>query len=310
MAEGSEIGQTISELMQGRVLFDEPMSRHTSIGVGGPADILAFPEGIEELVRLISCLREERVAFMPIGNCTNLIVRDGGFRGAMISLRSLQGVDICPGAGDSVFIAAEAGVLLSHIVDLSVRESLSGIEFCAGIPGSVGGSVKMNAGAYGREMKDVIHSVTLFNGQGDMREVSRDGLPFSYRNLDIPAGTTITGTVLHLTRGDRGRIEERVAEILDMRRGKHPLEYRNAGSVFKNLPGYPAGQIIDEIGMKGTRVGDAQVSEKHGNFIVNLGQATAGDVISLIEIIRKKVLEQRGIALDTEVRIVGTGEKA
>jgi len=310
MAGGSEIRQKISELMPGRVFFDEPMSRHTSIGVGGPADVLAFPEGIEELTGLVSCLKEERVAFIPIGNCTNLIVRDGGFRGAMISLRNLQGVDICPGEGDSVFIAAEAGVLLSHIVDLSVRESLSGIEFCAGIPGSIGGSVKMNAGAYGREMKDVIQRVTLFNGQGDIREVPGDDLPFTYRNLDIPEGTTITGTVLHLSRGQKEKIEERVSEILAMRRGKHPLEYRNAGSVFKNLPGYPAGQIIDEVGLKGTQVGDAQVSEKHGNFIVNLGQATAGDVISLIEIVRKRVMEQRGIALDTEVRIVGTGEAA
>lgn len=310
MVKGSEIRQKISEMMPGRVLFDEPMSRHTSIGVGGPADILAFPESIEELTGLISCLRKERVAFIPIGNCTNLIVRDGGFRGAMISLRRLQQMDMRSGRGDSVLITAEAGVLLSRIVDMSVSESLSGIEFCAGIPGSIGGSVKMNAGAYGKELKDIIRSVSLFNGRGEIQEVSRDVLPFSYRNLDIPEDTTIIGTVLHLTRGHREGIEKRITEILELRRGKHPLEYRNAGSVFKNLPGCPAGQIIDELGIKGTRVGDAQVSEKHGNFIVNLGQATAGDVISLIGIVRNRVMEQRGIALDTEVRIVGTGEKA
>ncbi len=310
MLRNREARETIKKIVSGRILFDEPMSRHASMGVGGPVDLLVFPESIEELTGLVSYLMKEGVAFIPIGNCTNLIVRDGGFRGAMISLKGLQKVELRDGGGGTVFISAEAGALLSLIVDLSVRESLSGVEFCAGIPASVGGGVKMNAGAYGSELKDIIKSVSLFNGKGEVEEVPGETLPFEYRNLDIPEGTTITGTTLRLFRGQKGEIEKRVSEILAMRKGKHPLEYRNAGSVFKNLRGYPAGQIIDELGIKGTRVGDAQVSEKHGNFIVNLGHAKASDVISLIEIVRQRVMEQRGITLETEVKIVGEDEEA
>lgn len=297
--------ETISKIVSGRILFDEPMSCHTSMGVGGKVDLLVFPKSIKEFTELVSHFAESNIPFLPVGNCTNLIVRDGGFRGAMISLRGLQKMEVQYGEGDTVSISAEAGVLLSQIVDLSVRESLSGVEFCAGIPGSVGGGVRMNAGAYGKELKDIIESVSLFNGTGGVREVPGAALSFEYRNLDIPEGTTIIKTTFCLTRGRKEEIQKEVSRILKVRKGKHPLEYRNAGSIFKNLPDYPAGQIIDEMGIKGTQVGDAQVSNKHGNFIVNLGRATAGDVISIIEIVRQRVMEERGIVLDTEVKIVG-----
>jgi len=310
MLRDREAREAIKKIVSGRIVFDEPMSCHTSMGVGGPVDLLVFPESIEELTGLVSHLAKNNIPFLPVGNCTNLIVRDGGFRGALISLKGLQKVNIQAGGGDTVFVSAEAGVLLSRIVDLSVRESLSGVEFCAGIPGSVGGGVKMNAGAYGRELKDIIKSVSLFNGKGEVREIPGEALPFEYRNLGIPEGTTIAGATLRLSRGRKGEIQKRISEILEERKGKHPLEYRNAGSVFKNIPGCPAGQIIDELGIKGTRVGDAQVSEKHGNFIVNLGNAMASDVISLIEIVRQRVMEKRGIALDAEVKIVGEDEDA
>ena len=308
MLKEREAREAVRKILSGRVLFNEPMSRHTSIGVGGPVEFLAFPESVEELVQLISHLGKHNVPFIPVGNCTNLIVRDGGFRGGIISLKALQKMELKSGGGDRVFIIAEAGVLLSQIVDLAVGESLSGLEFCAGIPGSIGGSVKMNAGAYGKELKDVIKSVSIFNSEGEIKDVPGEKLLFEYRNLNIPEGTIITGTTLNLSRGEKRHIEERVSEILGIRRRKHPLEYRNAGSIFKNPSGCPAGRIIDELGMKGTRVGDAQVSEKHGNVIVNLGHATAGDVITLIEMIQNRVMEERGIFLDTEVKIVGVGD--
>ncbi|MBN2569264.1 MAG: UDP-N-acetylmuramate dehydrogenase [Deltaproteobacteria bacterium] len=308
MLKDREARKAIKEMVSGRLLFDEPMSRHTSIGVGGPADLLAFPESIEELTGLISHLSKHNVPMVPVGNCTNLIVRDGGFRGAMISLKALQKVELKCGERDIVFIVAEAGVLLSQVVDLAVREALSGVEFCAGIPGSIGGSVKMNAGAYGKELKDIIKSVSVFNGGMEIEDVGVEKLLFKYRDLMTPESAIITGATLSLLRGEKREIKKKVSEILEIRKGKHPIEYRNAGSIFKNLSGYPAGRIIDELGMKGIRVGDAQVSEKHGNFIVNLGHATADDVISLIEIIRHRVMDKRGIYLDTEVKIVGVGD--
>lgn len=310
MLRDREARETIKKIVSGRIVFDELMSYHTSMGVGGKVDLLVFPESIEELKGLVFHLAKNNIPFLPVGNCTNLIVRDGGFRGALISLKGLPKVGVKGGGKETVLIYAEAGVSLSQIVDLSIRESLSGVEFCAGIPGSVGGGVKMNVGAYGRELKDVIKSVSLFNGKGEVKEIPGEALPFEYRNLGIPEGTTITGTTLCLSRGRKEEIQKRVSEILEARKGKHPLEYRNAGSVFKNLPGYPAGRIIDELGIKGTRVGDAQVSEKHGNFIVNLGNAKASDVISLIEIVWQRVMGERGIALDTEVKIVGEDEDA
>ncbi len=310
MLRDREARETIKKIVSGRILFDELMSCHASMGVGGKVDLLVFPENVEELTGLVSHFAKNSIPFLPVGNCTNLIVRDGGFRGALISLKGLQKVEVKGGGKETVLIYAEAGVSLSQIVDLSIRESLSGVEFCAGIPGSVGGGVKMNAGAYGRELKDVIKSVSLFNGEGEVKEIPGEALPFEYRNLGIPEGTTITGTTLYLSRGRKEEIQKRVSEILEVRKGKHPLDHRNAGSVFKNLPGYSAGQIIDELGIKGTRVGDAQVSEKHGNFIVNLGNAKASDVISLIEIVRQRVMGERGIALDTEVKIVGEDEDA
>jgi UDP-N-acetylmuramate dehydrogenase len=305
MFKDGETREAIRKIVSGRILFDEPMSHHTSMGVGGKADLLVFPASVEEFMRLAAHFTENNIPFIPVGNGTNLIVRDGGFRGAMVSLRELQRVEVHYGRRDAVFVSAEAGVLLSQIVDLSIRESLSGVEFCAGIPGSVGGGVKMNAGAYGKELKDIVQSVGLFSGNGGVREVPRVALSFEYRNLNIPEGTVIMQATFCLAKGRKEEIRKEVLRILEVRKGKHPLEYRNAGSIFKNLPEYPSGRIIDEMGIKGTRVGDAQVSEKHGNFIVNLGCATAGDVISLIEMVRRRVMEERGIVLDTEVKIVG-----
>jgi UDP-N-acetylmuramate dehydrogenase len=179
------------------------------------------------------------------------------------------------------------------------------VEFCAGIPGSVGGGVKMNAGAYGKELKDVVAFVSLINGDGIIKEVARDNLQFEYRNLVLADATVIVGAGFCLWRGSQADIRERISHIMVMRKTKHPLAYRSAGSVFKNPPNEPAGKIIDEVGLKGFRIGDAMVSKIHGNFIVNLGKATARDIIFLMDIIKKKVLEERGILLEPEIKIIG-----
>jgi len=306
----------IGGMVTGKVLFDEPMSEHTSMGVGGRADALIFPDTVGELKTLVSFFLREKVSFLPVGNCTNLIVRDGGYRGVLISLEALRRLEIRDQnlprrstlkeeyAG-SVCFYAQAGVSLSGIVEFSIREALSGMEFCAGIPGSVGGGLKMNAGAWGKELKDVVKSVSIIDAGAKTREIERKDLPFEYRNLDLPKGTIITGADFHLARGDRNEIQGKISDIMAMRREKHPLLYRSAGSVFKNRPNCPAGKMIEEAGLKGLKAGDAEISEKHGNFIVNRGNAKAGDVIALIDTIQNKILGEKGILLEKELKIIG-----
>lgn len=300
-----DLKEIIKSIVSGSVLFDEPMSNYTSMGVGGTADIFLSPITIEDLQTCISCLSDNKVPFIPVGNCTNLIVRDGGYRGAVISLKRLETVEVSNEEEDAVLLRAQTGAQLSKLVELSVRKSLTGVEFCAGIPGSVGGGVKMNAGAYGKELKDVVAFVSLINGDGIIKEVARDNLQFEYRNLVLADATVIVGAGFCLRRGSQADIRERISHIMVMRKTKHPLAYRSAGSVFKNPPNEPAGKIIDEVGLKGFRIGDAMVSKIHGNFIVNLGKATARDIIFLMDIIKKKVLEERGILLEPEIKIIG-----
>ena len=295
----------LRELATGKVLFDECMDRHTSIGVGGRADALVVPESAVDLGRIVALLRAGGVPVFFVGNGTNLIVRDDGFRGAVVSTKGLRTVRLEGRGQDRAAIRAEAGASLAEVVALSAREGLTGMEFCAGIPGSVGGGIRMNAGAYGSEMKDVLESVDLLNGEGNVKTCARAALQFEYRSLALPEGACVLGGVFDLARGNREAVEGRIREILKTRSGKHPLQYRNAGSVFKNPKGMPAGRIIDEAGLKGLTLGGARVSEMHGNFIVNLGSATAKDIIGLIELVREKVRESKGIDLEPEVKIIG-----
>jgi UDP-N-acetylmuramate dehydrogenase len=287
-----------------QILFDEPAWRHASLAVGGPVDALAFPGDEGETAELVAFLRTAQVPFLPVGNWTNLIVRDGGYRGVLISLSHLRRIESRTGDGGAT-IAAGAGCPLAELVNLSLREGLTGLEFAAGIPGSLGGAIRMNAGAFGSEMKDVVESATILDVSGPVRAVPREALSFSYRTLDLPAETIIIGATVRLLHGAGERIASRVREILETRRQKHPLAFPNAGSVFKNPRECPAGRLIEAAGLKGTRIGDAEVSEKHANFIVNRGQATAGEVLGLIGLIRQRVLEHSGIALETEVKIIG-----
>jgi len=290
--------------MTGKILFDEPAGRHTSIGVGGAIDALLFPEDEGELKEVIGFLRERKTAFLPVGNWTNMIVRDKGYRGALVSLARMCSLSLRDEGKGGVLLAG-AGCPLSELVSLSVREAFAGMEFCAGIPGSVGGAVRMNAGAYGGEIKDIVESVSILDGSGVIRVAAREELPFAYRNLDLPAETIIIGAAFRLGRGATEKISGRVREIIRMRREKHPLEFPNAGSIFKNPQDCPAGRLIEEAGLKGVRIGDAQVSEKHGNFIVNRGMATAADLLRLIVLIQQRVFEKTGHTLETEVRIIG-----
>jgi len=295
----------LRERMAGKILFDEPAEVHTSIGVGGRIDALCFPESEGELASVVTFLRARGIPFLPVGNWTNLIVRAGGYRGVLISTADLRSLNTSDGEDQGVRLEAQAGLPLSELVNLALREALTGMEFCAGIPGSVGGAVRMNAGAYGGEMKDICVAVRLLDPTEEIRTVPRSELNFSYRNLDLPAETIIIGAAFSLRRGKEEEIAGRVREILALRREKHPLEFRNAGSIFKNPHGVPAGKLIEAAGLKGLRIGDAQVSEKHGNFIVNRGRATAEDLLGLIDLVQKRVAELTGHGLEPEVRIIG-----
>jgi len=295
----------LRQRMSGEILFDEPAGRHTSIGVGGGIDAVLFPEDEGEITNVIGYLRRRQVPFLPVGNWTNLIVRDGGFRGALVSLARLHGLCLRDEEKGSVLLLAGAGCPLSELVGLGMREALTGMEFCAGIPGSLGGAIRMNAGAYGGEIKDIVESVHLLDASGVIRAAARDELPFAYRTLDLPGETIIIGAAIRLRRGETEKIAGRVREIIGMRTEKHPLEFRNAGSVFKNQRDCPAGRLIEEAGLKGIRIGDAQVSEKHANFIVNRGHATAADILRLMALIQQRVLEKTGRVLETEVQIIG-----
>ena len=305
MIKNKEIRDKIRKIASGRVIFDEPMYLHTSMGVGGKTDILISPGTVEELKNVTAYLAECNIPFLPVGNCTNLIVKDGGYRGAIISLKSLENIEMEEVRGEKVHICAEAGASLSRLIDLSIRESLSGMEFCAGIPGSVGGGMKMNAGAYGRELKDIVKEVSLIDSDGIVKEISRYDLQFEYRNLDLPERSIIVSATFGLRKGSQEKIQEEILEILLTRRKKHPLSYRTAGSVFKNPRNMPAGKIIEELGLKGFQVGDAEISKIHGNFIVNLGKAKAGDILTLVDTAQKIALKKRGIHLELEIKIIG-----
>ena len=298
--------ERLRELLSGEILFAEPASRHTSLGVGGPIDALVFPESEAELLALVRFLQGSGTPFEPVGNWTNLIVTDGGYPGVLISLRRLVGLHQREGEGETVVIEAQAGLPLAEIVQLSREGSLTGVEFCAGIPGSVGGALRMNAGAYGGEIKDVVTHLRLLDPADGVRTEAAEMLRFAYRSLDLPAKTIIIGATFHLRRGEGETIAARIGEILASRRAKHPLAYRNAGSIFKNPRDIPAGRLIEAAGLKGLRIGDAQVSEQHANFIVNRGAATAAEILGLIDLVRRRVLEATGKGLEPEVKIIGT----
>ncbi len=303
------VREKLKALTHGRVLFDEPMSNHASMGVGGRADCLAFPVTASEVSVMVAYLQAVGVPYLPVGRCSNLIVRDGGFRGVLISLSELRALEIQEAPEGRMRMTAEAGVPLAEIVRISVDESLTGMEFCAGIPGLVGGAVRMNAGAYGSDMSRVTEKITLINGSGTVRDVLREALSFTYRHLELPErGVIVRGSFL-LCRGDREAIRTAVTQNMETRKQRHPLHYPSAGSIFKNPPEVPAGRIVEELGLKGRRIGGAAISDVHGNFIVNLSGATASDVLALMALVQEKCLTEKGIVLEPEVEVVGVDDE-
>jgi len=287
--------------IEGRVLFDAPLRHFTSMKVGGPADTLLFPKNRDELKKVVRYARRKKIPLLILGKGTNLVVKDKGVRGWIVNLT--QGMKKIEMEGEVV--VAEAGSSLQRLVQFSVQKGLTGLEPFSGIPGTVGGGVAMNAGAWGAELKDVLLSVTFMKEDGEITERPRSRLRFSYRGLAIPSSWIILKGKFGLKKGRKKEIRERVKSYLEMRKRKQPLDYPSAGSVFKNPKEGPAGKWIEESGLKGFRIGQAMVSERHANFIINLGKARAEEVIRLMEFVEKKVYEGKGISLEREVKVVG-----
>lgn len=292
----------LAQRLSGEVRIGEPMARHTTWRIGGPADLFIEPAGAEELAFVLSYLWEREVPTTVIGNGSNLLVADAGVRGAIVKLGMRMGrIEV-----DGMRLRAEAGARLAGVAGIAMRSGLSGLEFTVGIPASVGGAVMMNAGAYGAAMGDVVRRVTLIDQVGRLISRTVEECRFRYRKTDLQCEDLIVvEAVFRGTPSDPARIKARMSEYLSMRRCNQPLEYPSAGCVFKNPPGDSAGRLIDCVQAKGLRVGDAQVSMRHANFIINLGAAKARDVRELIQRVRKMVAAQFGVILELEVRLLG-----
>lgn len=287
-------------LDENQILRNEPMKRHTTFQTGGPADWYLLP-GAGQLAPLFSLLRKMDTEITIIGNGSNLLVGDGGIRGVVIEIgKSMQEISL---SGRT--IKAQAGASLGSVVSKAYQNGLTGMEFAAGIPGTVGGAMVMNAGAYGGEMKDVTAKVKVLTPQGEILELGADEMEFGYRrSIVMEKGYVVLEAEFALTPGDKEEIRNKMDELRRQRISKQPLEYPSAGSTFKRPEGYFAGKLIMDCGLSGYSVGGAQVSEKHCGFVINRG-GTAADVLAVISHVQQKVKERFGVELETEVKLVG-----
>ena len=283
------------------IKIDEKLSEYVNFKVGGPADILLIPNSKEQVIKSIKICKENNIPFYLIGNGSNILVRDGGFRGVVLSLKNVKNIYV-----DGEKIEAECGVMLKEVSDKSIENSLTGFEFACGIPGTIGGAVFMNAGAYDGEISKVIESAEVIDENCNIIRLSREELDFGYRSsLVMKKGYTVLSAVFKLEKGQVKTIKELIEDLTNKRESKQPLEYPSAGSTFKRPTGYFAGKLIQDAGLKGYSIGGAAVSEKHSGFVINKGNATAKDITDLIKYIQDEVKRQFGVDLHPEVRIIG-----
>jgi len=295
-----DIRARITAAIRGDVLADEPLSRHTSLRVGGPADILAVPVDLADLRALLTVAAETGTARLVIGGGYNLLVRDGGFRGVVISLRNLRKLEELHGHR----LSAEAGANNGTLVRFAEEREMAGLEFLIGIPGTLGGALRMNAGAHGEEVLDRLETLTTLQGDA-LRTRGREELDFGYRCLALDPEEIIVAAVFRLLKGNAADIEARIEGFLAHRRTAQRVSHPSAGSFFRNPEDAQAWRLIEEAGLRGYRVGGAQVAEVHANFLVNLGGATAADFLELAAVIKERVKAASGVVLEEEVRIVG-----
>ncbi|MFA9397519.1 MAG: UDP-N-acetylmuramate dehydrogenase [Clostridiaceae bacterium] len=290
-----------SILGKDNVLLSSSMEEYTSFKVGGVADYLVTPNSYLEVLETIELCREYNKPYYIIGNGSNLVVRDGGFRGAIIKLSGLNKIYV-----DNERIRAQSGATLKRVSNIALENHLTGFEFASGIPGSVGGAVTMNAGAYDGEMSKVIESATIIDGDGNIKSLNQEELELGYRMSSIlKNGYIVLESTFKLLKGDQEKIKHRINELSIRRRDRQPLEFPSAGSTFKRPEGHFAAKLIEDSGLKGVCVGKAEVSTKHSGFIINKGGATAKDVLDLIELVQNSVYDKYKVELHTEVRIIG-----
>ena len=284
------------------VKWEEPMKNHTTFRIGGPADYYLCPHSTAELHKVIEICKEENLPFFVQGNGSNLLVSDRGYRGVVIQLgKNFSDMEV-----KDERILVKAGALLSKTAKEALDAGLAGMEAVSGIPGTIGGAVMMNAGAYGGEMKDIVESVTVLNQEGELLTLSVEEMKMGYRTSIVKEkGYIVVSAVLKLRRGQRQAIREQMEDYKERRVTKQPLDMPSAGSTFKRPEGYFAGKLIMDAGLRGFSVGGAQVSEKHCGFVVNKGDATAQDVLDLIHEVQRRVKEQFGVELEPEVRFLG-----
>ena len=294
--------QLINCIDKERVLLDEPMKQHTTFRVGGNADYFVMPQNAEEVKNIVALCKEADMPYYILGNGSNLLVGDKGYRGVIIQIyKEMNHIRI---EDDKVF--AQAGALLSRVGTATLEAELTGFEFAAGIPGTVGGAVVMNAGAYGGEMKDIIASATVLTQDGDIITINKEDLELGYRTSVIAKkGYVVLEAEYQLQKGDKEAIRARMDELKVQRVTKQPLEYPSAGSTFKRPEGYFAGKLIQDAGLRGFQVGGAEVSEKHCGFVINKDQATAADIQELMRQVSDKVMQEFGVKLEPEVKTLG-----
>ena len=287
---------------QVEILVAEPMKNHTTFRIGGPADALALPKTPEEVAEVVRFCHEHAQPYYVLGNGSNLLVSDEGYRGLVLQLyRNFNDIQV-----NGETITVQSGAMLAAVARTAYQTGLTGLEFASGIPGTIGGAVVMNAGAYGGEMKNVLKEVTVLTKEGEVLVIPAKALELGYRTSVIPKnGWIVLGAVLQLKKGDQEQILARMEELKEQRIIKQPLDLPSAGSTFKRPEGYFAGKLIMDAGLRGFTVGGAQVSEKHCGFVVNRGNATAADVWELICEVKRRVKEMTGVELEPEVKLLG-----
>lgn len=291
------------EIASDRIIENADMSQYTSFKAGGKADLLVEPANEGQLIHALNVLRQEKANYMVLGNGSNVLVKDGGYRGVIVRIgTSLSKIDI-----EGEILTCGAGALLSVVARVALNEELTGFEFASGIPGSIGGAVFMNAGAYGGEMKHIVESARIFEVKtGVIKEVTVDELDLSYRHSAIQAtGDVVLSVKIRLQKGEREAISAQMKELREKRNTKQPVQYPSAGSFFKRPEGYFAGKLVQDAGLKGVSVGGAQVSEIHSGFVINTGNATATDICQLMVLVQNTVYDKFGVKMEPEVRIIG-----
>ncbi len=294
--------QLFVDIDLGEVLYDEPMKKHTSFKIGGPVDVMIIPNNEQQLVNGVKICRENNIDFFIMGNGSNLLVKDGGIRGVVIKIN--EGFNNIEFEGSRIY--CQSGALLTAVSRRAYQQSLTGMEFANGIPGTIGGGVTMNAGAYGGEMKDIIEKVRVLDKNNDIIEYTNNDMNFRYRGSKVvDEGLIVLGVGIQLGHGDSSEIKETMRDLTHRRTSKQPLELPSGGSTFKRPEGHFAGKLIEDSGLKGLIHGGAQVSEKHCGFVVNIDNASCKDVLGLISLIQSTVKDNFDVDLEPEIKLIG-----